>query len=95
MASSYRSDLKSGSMREWESKLRQAIGLIESVADEVWECIGSDGQFDNAADDGELRGTLCEAVELLRAELPMTPGERAKRIVDLERELATLKRGEG
>lgn len=91
MGSSYRDDLNRGSMPEWEAKLRQAIALIGEVYDDLWECIGSDGQFDNAADDGELRGNLARAAEMIRAELPVTPEERKTKIANLERQLANLK----
>lgn len=92
MGSSYRDDLNCGLMPEWETKLRQAIEIIREVSDEVAECIGSDGQYDNAADDGALREKLWEAMGILRRELPITPDERAERIERLERELAALKR---
>ena len=92
MGSSYRDDLNSGYMPDWETKLRSAIKLIDEVCEELWECTGSDGQFDNAADDGALRGKLAGAAQILRAELPLTPEEKAKKIESLERELAALRR---
>ena len=88
MGSSYRDDLNCGHMPEWEAKLRQAIGIIREVS----ECIGSDGQYDNAADDGALREKLWEAMSIIRRELPMTPEEKAEHIASLERQLAALKR---
>lgn len=91
MGSSYRDDLNSGNMPEWETKLRNAISLIREVSDGVSECIGSDGQFDNAADDGALREKLLDAMSIIRRELPMTPEEKAERIATLERQLAYLK----
>lgn len=92
MGSSYRDDLNCGHMPGWEAKLRQAIAIIREVSDEVSECIGSDGQYDNAADDGALREKLWEAMSIIRRELPMTPEEKAERIASLERQLAVLKR---
>lgn len=92
MGSSYRDDLNSGYMPEWETKLRSAIKLIDEVYEELWECTGSDGQFDNAADDGALRGKLADAAHILRAELPLAPEEKAKKIESLEREIAALRR---
>lgn len=92
MGSSYRDDLNNGHMPEWETKLRSAIKLIDEVYEDLWECTGSDGQFDNAADDGALRGKLADAMQIIRGELPMTPEEKTQRIDRLERELAALKR---
>lgn len=70
MGSSYRSDLNGGRMREWETKLRRAIVLLQEVKDEIWECVGSDGQFDNAADDGALAEKLGLAQRFISEELP-------------------------
>lgn len=92
MGSSYRDDLNRGFMPDWENTLREALRLIGGIADAVGECIGEDGQFDNAADDGALREKLWEAMAIIRAELPMTPEEKERKIHDLERQLAYLKR---
>jgi hypothetical protein len=92
MGSSYRDDLNRGYMPEWETKLRQAITLIQEVSEAVSECVGSDGQFDNAADDGALREKLWGAMAIIRAELPMTQEEKAEKIERLERQLDALKR---
>lgn len=70
MASSYRDDLNRGGMREWQEKLEKAIALVQEVRDAIWECIGSDGQFDNAADDGALSEKLGLAIRFIREELP-------------------------
>jgi hypothetical protein len=70
MGSSYRSDLNSGRMTDWEAKLRQATTLVKEVISDVWECIGSDGQSDNAADDGGLAERLGIAVGFIEGELP-------------------------
>jgi hypothetical protein len=70
MGSSYRNNLRSGYCKNWESKLRQATNLIREVLDEHSECIGDDGQFDNAADDGGLREMLWLAIRFIEEELP-------------------------
>ncbi len=70
MGSSYRSDLNGGQMKEWEGKLRQAVALVREVENEVYETIGSDGQYDNAADDGGLVERLGIAIQFIEGELP-------------------------
>lgn len=70
MGCSYRDDLRRGSMREDEAKLRQAIALILEVAAGWSELIGCDGQFDNAADDGAFRERLHIAASLIESQLP-------------------------
>ena len=70
MGSSYRQDLNGGSMKEWEHKLREACRLIDEVRDDISDCIGEDGQFDNAADDGALREKLWIARRFIEEELP-------------------------
>lgn len=75
VGSSYRSDLNSGRMPEWQAKLESACLLVEGVIDEVYECIGEDGQFDNAAQDGALNEKLRLAVRLIREEYPKPPTE--------------------
>ena len=72
MGSSYRSDLRNGHMTKWEEKLRLSVKLIEEVQDEIYETIGSDGQFDNAADDGALSEKLGIAKQFILDELPKT-----------------------
>ncbi len=91
MGSSYRTDLNRGDMHNWEADLREAIRIIEHVADQVSDCLGDDGQSDNAADDGALCNLLWQAIKIIKAELPLLPEERAERIKRLERELAALK----
>ena len=66
-------------MADWEQKLRKACALIEDVRNDIWETLGDDGQFDNAADDGGLREMLGLARHLILAELPETPREAATR----------------
>lgn len=95
MGSSYRSDLMNGRMPDWESQLRQAISLIESVESEVHDCIGDNGQYDDAAEDGELRETLWRAKEAILSVIPPTEKERAEQIERLERQLAFLKSSAG
>ena len=90
MGSSYRTDLNNGRMPEWEASLREAIAIIDKVADDVSGTIGDDGQYDNAADDGALAEALRQAIRTIRAELPMTPQERLARMERLKRELAAL-----
>lgn len=70
MGSSYRSDLKRGGMPDWEAPLREAVRLVRIVIGEVWETIGGDGQYDNAADDGGLAERLGIARRLIEGELP-------------------------
>jgi len=70
MGSSYRSDLNGGRMKSWENELRQACQHIQNVISEVWDCIGSDGQYDNAADDGGLAERLSIAKQFIEDELP-------------------------
>lgn len=71
MGSSYRSDLNcgSGNTKDWAEKLSEACLLIEQVRKEVSDCIGSDGQFDNAAEDGALQEKLGLAQMFLMDEL--------------------------
>jgi len=68
MASSYRQDLKSGRMKEWEEPLREAIAKIEFVIEEVYEC--DSGQSDNAKDEGALAEKLYLAKRFIEEELP-------------------------
>lgn len=70
MGSSYRDDLNRGSIPDWEAKLRQSVTLIREVIADIREVIGSDGQFDNAADDGALLERLGIAVDFVLGELP-------------------------
>lgn len=70
MGSSYRDYLNRGSMKEWEAKLRQAIVLVEEVRDDLYDNLGSDGQYDNAADDGALGEKLWIAIRFIKEELP-------------------------
>lgn len=70
MGSSYRGDLNAGRMKDWEEKLCVACNNIEAVCKEIWEGIGGDGQFDNAADDGALQEKLALAKRLIEEELP-------------------------
>lgn len=73
MGSSYRSDLKAGQMPTEEAKLREAVRLIREVARDWWEYVGTDGQYDNAADDGGLIERLGIAADFVEGELPSTP----------------------
>lgn len=68
MASSYRQDLKSGRMKEWEEPLREAIAKIEFVIKEIYEC--DSGQSDNAKDEGALAEKLYLAKRFIEEELP-------------------------
>ncbi len=68
MASSYRSDLKSGRMKEWEGPLREAIEKIDWVISEIYDC--DPNQFDNAMDDGALAEKLGLAKRFIAEELP-------------------------
>lgn len=70
MGSSYRSELKSGWVKEWEGPLREAIAIIDGVIARVSEVIGDDGQYDNAADDGGLIEKLYLAKRFILEELP-------------------------
>lgn len=70
MGSSYRQDLNSGMCPKWEKNLRDACTLIQGVIDDLYEVTGSDGQFDNAADDGALRQQLYLAKRFILEELP-------------------------
>jgi hypothetical protein len=81
-------------MPEWETSLREAISLIDAVADSVSTCIGSDGQFDNAAQDGALRESLWDAANIIRELIPLNKQERVDKIASLERQLALLKEKE-
>jgi hypothetical protein len=92
MGSSYSSDLQSGRMPEWEKSLRKAMSLIDSVASSLSECIGDNGQFDDAAEDGALRESLWRAMDILRESIPLTEQERADKIASLERQVARLKK---
>ena len=51
MGASQRDMLKSGMDPDNETLLRQAVAFIRKVFDNITEDIGSDGQYDNAADD--------------------------------------------
>ena len=90
MGSSYRSDLNGGRIRSWELKLRSAVNLIREVTDELSDSIGSDGQFDNAAEDGVLRDILCDVMNTIKDELPMTPEEKNRKIAFLKWQLERL-----
>jgi hypothetical protein len=92
MGSSYSSDLRNGRMPEWESRLRQALALIESVANDFGDLIGDTGQFDDAAEDGGTRDTLRRAADEIRSLVPLTDKERDEKIARLERQLAILYR---
>ena len=70
MGSSYRQDLNNGMMPSWEKELRKAVAILSTISADILECIGSDGQFDNAADDGALREKLGLAKRLILEELP-------------------------
>ena len=70
MGSSYRQDLNCGSMKEWESQLREASDILKRVIDSVYECACEEDQTDNAADDGALTETLRIAKRLIDDELP-------------------------
>lgn len=70
MGSSYSSDLANGSMKEWEKPLREAVASIRSVIGQVYDVIGSDGEYDNAGQDGALAERLGIACELIEAILP-------------------------
>lgn len=70
MGSSWRSDLNSGRMPEWEVDLRKAVALVRSVQCRVYEVIGENGQYDDAADDGGLAERLGIAVGFIEGELP-------------------------
>jgi hypothetical protein len=65
-----------GHYPELETKLKQAVTLIQEVIDDVREDIGSDGQYDNAADDGALCSMLGHAIGIIKSELP--PFEEGK-----------------
>lgn len=80
MGSSYRQDLNNGGEKEWQFKLEEAIRLIEEVREDLYECIGSDGQFDNAADDGALREKLGICVRFIEEELPKVKDEDVRLI---------------
>lgn len=47
-------------------KLMEAIKLIDEVRDSVYDDIGTDGQFDNAASDGGYMTRLSIASELIK-----------------------------
>ena len=91
MGSSYSSDLRSGRMPECESRLRQALTLIESVAVDFRDFIGDTGQFDDAAEDGCTCEALRRAADEIRSLIPLTDKERDAKIASLERKLAFLK----
>lgn len=74
MSGSYRQELSDGFAPDWEAELREAVKRIRGVIHEVHDCIGQDGEYDNAADDGQLIGRLVAAVEIIESELP-TPKE--------------------
>lgn len=70
MGSSFRSDMRSGGMEEWETPLRQACAIIRNIEDRVYRCIGDNGQYDDAGDDGALAEKLAIARRLIEEELP-------------------------
>ena len=92
MGSSYSTDLKGGRMPECESRLRQAVSLIELVAEQFGDLIGDTGQFDDAAEDGCTCEALRRAADEIRSLIPLTDKERDAKIASLERQLAFLKR---
>lgn len=92
MGSSYSTDLKGGRMPECESRLRQAVSLIELVAEQFSDLIGDTGQFDDAAEDGCTCEALRRAADEIRSLIPLTDKERDAKIASLERQLAFLKR---
>ena len=80
MGGSDRSALYGGRRPRWEAKLRRAMALIEEVREDLWEGLGADGQYDNAADDGALREKLGLAVRFIREELPPKKEEDPSRL---------------
>ena len=70
MGSSYRQDLQSGYMKDWEESIKKAIALVGWVEDRVINTIGDDGQYDNAASDGGLAERLSIVIRLLEETLP-------------------------
>ena len=92
MGSSYSADLSGGRMPECESRLRQALTLIESVASDFSDLIGCTGQFDDAAEDGRTCEALRRVADEIRSLIPLTDKERDDKIASLERQLAFLKR---
>lgn len=75
MAGSYRGDLNSGHMPEWESELLEACIRIEGIVARVYAVAYEEDQTDNAADDGGLAEKLSLAARLVREELPKRPKE--------------------
>jgi hypothetical protein len=92
MGSSYSAELRSGRVPEWEKSLREAMSLIDSVASSLSYRIGDNNQFDDAAEDGALRESLWNAMNLLREAIPLNEQERAEKIASLERQVAILKK---
>jgi hypothetical protein len=92
MGSSYSADLSGGRMPKYESRLRQALTLIESVAADFSVLIGDTDQFDDAAEDGCTCEALRRAADEIRSLVPLTVKERDEKIASLERQLAFLKR---
>lgn len=70
MGSSYRQDLNRATGGPWAEKLYTAVGLIRDVQEEVYDIVGCDGQYDNAADDGALAALLGAAIQLIESEIP-------------------------
>jgi hypothetical protein len=75
MGSSFRQDLNNGFMESWNIKLNQAVDLIDEVRRDLYNCIGSDKQLDNAIDDGGLLNALLTAKIILTDELPVKKKE--------------------
>ena len=68
MSSSFRSDLKSGYMKEWEEPLREAVNKINFVINEIWE--SDSDTSENIADDRMLASQLSNAKMFIENELP-------------------------
>lgn len=94
MGSSYSEDLRGGRMPECESRLRQALTLIELVASDFSDLIGCTGQFDDTVEDGCTCEVLRRAADEIRSLIPLTDSERDAKIASLERQLAFLKKAE-
>ena len=70
MGSSYRTDLRRGSMAEAEAGLRTCVRILGETIAEWQMYIGDDGQYDNAADDGGLIERLEIARDLIADTIP-------------------------
>lgn len=70
MGSSFATSLGGGCEPETEKKLSEALKLLESALDDLYEAEIDESQFDNAADDGRAQSTLGWAIQMIESLIP-------------------------